>query len=68
MAALEPRGIRPIFILDYSNKMYDGDLSPATDEGRAGFAKWAAAAAKHFAGRGIVWEMYNLTPFFRQKE
>lgn len=23
------------------------------------FAHWAAAAAQHFRGRGILWEMYN---------
>lgn len=59
MAALEPQGVRPVFILDYSNRLYDGGVSPASDEGRAAFAKWAAAAAKHFVGRGVVWEMYN---------
>jgi hypothetical protein len=59
MMALEPRGIRALFILDYSNKLYDNDLSPCSDEGRAAFARWAAAAAVHFQGRGILWEMYN---------
>jgi len=59
MKALDVHHIRPIFILDYSNRFYDDDLSPHTDEGRAAFAKWAAAAAVHFKGRGVVWEMYN---------
>lgn len=58
-AALDKHHIRPIFILDYSNRFYDDDQSPHTDEGRAAFAKWAAAAAVHFQGRGVVWEMYN---------
>ena len=59
MAALGKHQIRPIFILDYSNRFYDDGQSPHTDEGRAAFAKWAAAAATHFKGRGVVWEMYN---------
>ncbi len=59
MAALDPHGIRALFILDYANKLYDGGLAPHTDAGRAAFAKWAAAAATHFKGRGILWEMWN---------
>ena len=59
MAALEKHKIRALLILDYSNRHYDKGLSPATDEGRKAFAQWAAAAAKHFRDRGILWEMYN---------
>jgi len=59
MAALEPHGIRALFILDYSNRLYDNGLSPCSDEGRQAMARWAAAAAVHFKGRGILWEMYN---------
>jgi hypothetical protein len=59
MASLEKHGIRALFILDYANKLYDGGLAPCTDAGRAAFAKWAAAAATHFKGRGILWEMWN---------
>jgi len=59
LAALEPHGIRALFILDYSNRHYDEGLSPCSDEGRAAFARWAAAAVQRFRGRGILWEMYN---------
>jgi hypothetical protein len=59
MAALEKHKIRALLILDYSNRHYDKGQSPASDEGRRAFAQWAAAAAKHFRGRGILWEMYN---------
>ena len=59
LAALEPHKIRAMLILDYSNRHYDQGLSPQSDEGRRAFARWAAAAAKHFRGRGVVWEMYN---------
>ena len=47
------------FILDYSNGHYDGGQSPASDEGHRAMARWAAAAVKHFRGRGVFWEMYN---------
>jgi hypothetical protein len=59
LEALKPHGIRALLILDYSNKLYDQGLSPHSPEGRAAFARWAAAAVKHFRGRGILWEMYN---------
>lgn len=59
MAALAPHNIRAMLILDYSNRLYDNGLSPCSDAGRAAFARWAAAAAKHFQSRGILWEMYN---------
>lgn len=59
MKALQPHGIRALFILDYRNKLYDDNLSPHTPEGRAAFARWAVAAARHFQGQGVIWEMYN---------
>ncbi len=59
LEALEPFHIRPILILDYTNKLYDQGLSPHTPAGREAFTRWAVAAAQHFRGRGVVWEMYN---------
>ncbi len=59
LKALEPHGIRAIFILDYGNRLYDGGVSPNSDEGRAAMAKWAATAVTHFKGKGVVWEMWN---------
>jgi hypothetical protein len=70
MDTLEQYHMRPIFIFDYSNPNYDNDLSPCSDEGRAAFTKWAVAAAHHFRGKGIIWEMYNepnLKTFWRPK-
>jgi hypothetical protein len=59
LAALDQHQLRAYFILDYHNRFYDGGDSPRSDAGRAGFCAFAAAALRHFAGRGIVWEMYN---------
>src|SRR5438477_11253673 len=59
LAALDRHHIRAVFILDYSNRLYDDGLSPHTDDGRAAFGRWAAAAATHFKGRGVTWEVWN---------
>lgn len=58
MSRLKPYGIRPIFILDYGNDLYEKG-SPTTPEARAAFARFAAAAVTHFKGQGILWEMWN---------
>ncbi|HEX4054227.1 MAG TPA: hypothetical protein VHX86_08180 [Tepidisphaeraceae bacterium] len=55
---LDEYHIRALWILDYGNILYD-TVSPHTDDERAAFATWATAAVKHFAGRGVVWEMWN---------
>jgi len=61
-------------ILDYSNPLYEETVvsqnpltgqeqkdvvSPQHPESGVAFARWAAAAAKHFAGRRIIWEIWN---------
>jgi len=57
--ALAKRGIRALYILDYSNPLYESDQSVRTEEGRKAFARFAAAAAKRYRGRGILWELWN---------
>jgi polysaccharide biosynthesis protein PslG len=59
MAALEFRKLRALFILDYGNPLYDKGAPPRTEVARDAFARWAVAAARHFAGRGAIWEIYN---------
>ena len=59
LAQLEAHGLRALFILDYANKLYDQGQSPHSDQSRAAFAQWAVAAATHFRGRGVLWEMWN---------
>jgi hypothetical protein len=56
MDALEKRGLRALFILDYSNTLHE---PVGTAAGRAAFARWAAAAVSRFKDRGIVWEIWN---------
>jgi hypothetical protein len=58
LKSMDQYHIRVWWVLDYGNKLYDS-VSPHTDEDRAAFAAWASAAVKHFAGRGVIWEMWN---------
>jgi len=56
---LTAHGVRPLYVLDYANPLYDDGLSPHTDEARTAFANFAAASAAHFRQRGIIWEIWN---------
>jgi len=71
---LERRGLRALYILDYSNPLYEETVtsknpitgqesrttaSPQRPESVAAFAQWAGAAAARFKGRGIIWEIWN---------
>jgi hypothetical protein len=73
-ANLEKRGLRALYILDYSNPLYEETVtsrnpitghehrdtaSPQHPESVAAFARWAAAGAQHFKGRHIIWEIWN---------
>jgi hypothetical protein len=84
-ANLEKRGLGALYILDYSNSLYEesyaskdtitgreqkGTSSPQHTESIAAFARWAAAAAGHFKGRNIIWEIWNepnITNFWKPK-
>lgn len=57
-ACLE-RNIRILYILDYGNPLYEPQRSVRSDTGRAAFAAFAEAAVKRYAGRGIIWEIWN---------
>jgi hypothetical protein len=71
---LEKRGLRPLYILDYSNALYEEAVvspdpitgkerrdvaSPRHPESVAAFARWAAAAAQRYQKRRVVWEIWN---------
>ena len=73
-ANLEKRGLRAIYILDYSHALYEETTSvtnkhthhveralcsPQHEASVAAFARWAGAAAAHFCGRHIIWEIWN---------
>jgi polysaccharide biosynthesis protein PslG len=71
---LSKRGIRPLYILDYSNSLYEESTeskdpisgkitksiaAPQHPESIEAFARWAAAAAVHFKKSNIIWEIWN---------
>ena len=73
-AQLRQRGLRAIYILDYTHAGYEPLVesrhaiehtpekhlaSPRHPESIAAFARWAVAAAKHFRKQHIIWEIYN---------
>jgi hypothetical protein len=53
------RGIRILYILDYSNRLYEQEHSVRTEAGRKAFAAFAQAAAQRYSGKGILWEFWN---------
>jgi len=53
------RGIRILYILDYSNRLYESERSVRTEQGRGAFAAFAEAAASRYSGNGILWEIWN---------
>jgi MYXO-CTERM domain-containing protein len=57
-AALDARGMKPIFILDHGNSLYCNG-PPTTADAQTAFAAYALAAARHFAGRGARFEIWN---------
>jgi len=59
VAALQPYNVHTLFILDYGSPLHDNGAPPRTEATRQAFARWAVAAARHFAGRGALWEVYN---------
>lgn len=56
---LAARGLRAIFILDYSNPLHERDRSVRTEDGRRAFARFAGEAARRYRGRGLRWELWN---------
>lgn len=71
---LNKRGLRALFILDYSNQLYEPEVEskdPITGEVQMGiaapchpesveaFAKWAAKAAERYKASNVIWEIWN---------
>lgn len=71
---LEKRGLSALYILDYSNPLYEETVesvnpingkvrqtvaSPQHPESVEAFARWSAAAAEHYRGKNIIWEIWN---------
>ncbi|MBT2726358.1 cellulase family glycosylhydrolase [Bacillus sp. ISL-75] len=57
--SLIKNNIRPYYILDYSNSLYEKDLSIVTNDGREAFNKYVDSVTKRYSGNSIVWEIWN---------
>ena len=58
IGGLTARHLSAIFILDYGNDLYQKG-PPRSPAARAAFARFAAAAVKRFAGKPVLWELWN---------
>lgn len=58
---MDQRGLRALFILAYNNTLYAGSTASAVTDSAdiAAYCAFAAAAAKHFEGHHIIWEIWN---------
>ncbi|MFB3785881.1 MAG: cellulase family glycosylhydrolase [bacterium] len=57
--ALGKRGMMPLYILDYSNPLYESSRSVLTAEGRQAFARFAVEALKAIGKDRVLWEIWN---------
>jgi len=64
MAELRRRGISPLIELTFANKNYDGGMTPYTEEGFQGYARYGVALLRHYGtqiGAVELWNEYNGT-------
>jgi hypothetical protein len=58
MGLLEARGMGALWILDYGHPQHGGDR-PRNADDAAAFARFAQAAATHFKGKNVRYEIWN---------
>lgn len=56
---LEKNNLRPYYVLDYSNAIYENNKSITTNEGRKAFANFVKQVVKRYSGKGAIWEIWN---------
>lgn len=61
VAALQRRNLHALFILDYGHPLYTETWSspPITPAAIQAFGNFAEAAARHFSGKGVRFEVWN---------
>ncbi|MGE7759130.1 cellulase family glycosylhydrolase [Peribacillus sp. NPDC097895] len=52
-------GIKPYYILNYSNKLYEKNFSIVTEKGQNAFVDYVDDVTSRYSGYGIVWEIWN---------
>lgn len=58
MGHLKKHKIRPLFILDYGNDLYEKG-APKSDAAQAAFVNFARKAVERYREQGVLWEMWN---------
>src|SRR5438067_8143033 len=53
------RGIKPLLILCYGNKLYDGGSYPISDEALEAYTRFAEFVVTHFKDRVQLFEIWN---------
>ena len=56
---LQKHNLRLLFIISYGNPLYDKGLAPHSKEGLEASTRFCEALATHFAGKQIIWELWN---------
>ncbi|WP_445506830.1 cellulase family glycosylhydrolase [Niallia sp. 03190] len=57
---LVKHGIRPYYILDYGNYLYEeNNMSVRTEAGRNAFNKFVEESVKRYKNQGVIWEIWN---------
>lgn len=51
--------IRPYYILDYSNQLYEQKKSIVTEQGRDAFGKYVKVTVERYKDQGAIWEIWN---------
>ncbi|PHF78022.1 glycoside hydrolase family 5 [Priestia aryabhattai] len=56
---LREYNIKPYYILDYSNKLYERKRSITSSEGRKAFLKFVQMTVKRYNNQNAIWEVWN---------
>lgn len=59
LANLQARGLSALWILDYGHPDHGGKYTVKTDDDMRAYARFAAAAASHYKGRNVRFEIWN---------
>lgn len=57
--SLIENGIRPYYVLDFSNILYEPNTSITSEKGIRAFERFVAKATSRYGGKHIIWEIWN---------
>ncbi|MEE6133330.1 cellulase family glycosylhydrolase [Priestia sp. GS2] len=52
-------GIKPYYILNYSNRIYEENFSIVTGQGQKAFVNYVDNVTYRYKNKGIIWEIWN---------